>query len=99
MPLRLALLDEGRQAFPEIRFRGALREGLGLALELRLEGCVERAVQQGLGARVDRGGPGGESGGQLRGFFLQLFLWNHAVYQSEALGARRVEAPAAELGI
>src|SRR4051812_18084927 len=34
---RLALLDERRQSFPEIRLRGAVRERFGLALELRLE--------------------------------------------------------------
>src|SRR4249920_1261001 len=92
MPLRLALRDEGRQAFAEVRLRGALREGLGLALELRLEARPERAVQERLGPRVDRGRPRGEAGRQLRGFFFELFFCYHAIDEPEALGDRRVEA-------
>src|ERR1044071_4142802 len=67
----LALLDEGRQSSREIGLRGALREGLGLALELRLEARFERAVEERLGARVGRGGPGGEAGRELVGFAFQ----------------------------
>src|ERR1051325_4821532 len=70
--IRFALLDEGADAFGEIGLGGALREGLSLALKLRFERMVERALEQRLGAAVDRGRAGGEACRELRRLRFEL---------------------------
>src|SRR5687767_6350322 len=51
----LALLDEGREAFVEIRLGGALRERFGFALELRFEARAERGIEEGFRPAVHGG--------------------------------------------
>src|ERR1044071_3641446 len=74
-----ALFDEGANAFREIGLGGALRERLGLALKLRLERMVVRALQQRLGAAVAAGRPRRQSRRELRGRRLELGGGHHLV--------------------